>query len=248
MKIIDVPQTGKLGLTVTYPESQRPDPPPWVVPANPRTAEQLLTRSHLGHHGQCLRRAHRSAAGRLDRRRRAVPEQAHAGPERPADRPATVHQAQRRADAGGRAPGQRPRRPTRRSTRTSRRAWRSRTGGIGRDQARRARARATRSTWSAPARRRTPARAGPAASATWASCPRSPRQVRHHGDLHRQVRRARGRAIASSSRATRWRAAFRTSRKPTPRWCRRARSRNRPRHFSSCLWLLTPGPQARLNR
>ena len=48
MKIIDVPQTGKLGLTVTYPSRNGLIRRSWVVPANPRTAEQLLTRSYLG--------------------------------------------------------------------------------------------------------------------------------------------------------------------------------------------------------
>jgi hypothetical protein len=47
MKIIDVPQTGKLGLTVTYPSRNGLIRRSWVVPANPRTAEQLLTRSRL---------------------------------------------------------------------------------------------------------------------------------------------------------------------------------------------------------
>ncbi len=47
MKIIDVPQTGKLGLTVTYPSRNGLIRRSWVVPANPRTAEQLTARSRL---------------------------------------------------------------------------------------------------------------------------------------------------------------------------------------------------------
>jgi hypothetical protein len=47
MKIIDVPQTGKLGLTVTYPSRNGLIRRSWVVPANPRTAEQLISRSRL---------------------------------------------------------------------------------------------------------------------------------------------------------------------------------------------------------
>jgi len=47
MKIIDVPQTGKLGLTVTYPSRNGLIRRSWVVPANPRSAEQLVTRSRL---------------------------------------------------------------------------------------------------------------------------------------------------------------------------------------------------------
>jgi len=47
MKIIDVPQTGKLGLTVTYPSRNGLIRRQWVVPANPRTADQLQTRSYL---------------------------------------------------------------------------------------------------------------------------------------------------------------------------------------------------------
>jgi len=47
MKIIDVPQTGKLGLTVTYPSRTGLIRRSWVVPANPRSAEQLTARSRL---------------------------------------------------------------------------------------------------------------------------------------------------------------------------------------------------------
>ena len=47
MKIIDVPQTGKLGLTVTYPSRTGLIRRSWVVPANPQTADQLLVRSRL---------------------------------------------------------------------------------------------------------------------------------------------------------------------------------------------------------
>ena len=48
MKIIDVPQTGKLGLTVTFPSRNGLIRRQWVVPANPQTADQLLVRSRLG--------------------------------------------------------------------------------------------------------------------------------------------------------------------------------------------------------
>jgi len=47
MKIIDVPQTGKLGLTVTYPSRNGLIRRSWVVPANPQTADQLVVRSRL---------------------------------------------------------------------------------------------------------------------------------------------------------------------------------------------------------
>ena len=47
MKIIDVPQTGKLGLTVTYPSRNGLIRRSWVVPANPRTADQLIARGRL---------------------------------------------------------------------------------------------------------------------------------------------------------------------------------------------------------
>ena len=47
MKIIDVPQTRKLGLTVTYPSRNGLIRRSWVVPANPRTADQLTARSRL---------------------------------------------------------------------------------------------------------------------------------------------------------------------------------------------------------
>jgi len=52
MKIIDVPQTGKLGLTVTYPSRNGLIRRSWVVPANPRSAEQLVTRSRLSNAAQ----------------------------------------------------------------------------------------------------------------------------------------------------------------------------------------------------
>ncbi len=47
MKIIDVPQTGKLGLTVTYPSRTGLIRRSWVVPANPQTAEQIAQRGYL---------------------------------------------------------------------------------------------------------------------------------------------------------------------------------------------------------
>ena len=47
MKIIDVPQTGKLGLTVTYPSRNGLIRRAWVVPANPQTGSQLAVRSRL---------------------------------------------------------------------------------------------------------------------------------------------------------------------------------------------------------
>ena len=47
MKIIDVPQTRKLGLTVTYPSRNGLIRRSWVVPANPRTADQRTARSRL---------------------------------------------------------------------------------------------------------------------------------------------------------------------------------------------------------
>jgi hypothetical protein len=47
MKIIDVPQTGKLGLTVTYPSRNGLIRRSWVTPANPKTGDQLIVRSRL---------------------------------------------------------------------------------------------------------------------------------------------------------------------------------------------------------
>ncbi len=47
MKIIDVPQTGKLGLTVTYPSRNGLIRRSWVVPANPQTGSQLIVRYRL---------------------------------------------------------------------------------------------------------------------------------------------------------------------------------------------------------
>lgn len=47
MKIIDVPQTGKLGLTVTYPSRTGLIRRSWVVPANPQSPDQLVVRSRL---------------------------------------------------------------------------------------------------------------------------------------------------------------------------------------------------------
>ena len=52
MKIIDVPQTGKLGLTVTYPSRNGLIRRAWVVPANPQTADQLVVRSRLASQAQ----------------------------------------------------------------------------------------------------------------------------------------------------------------------------------------------------
>ena len=47
MKIIDVPQTGKLGLTVTYPSRSGLIRRSWVVPTNPQTSSQIVQRSNL---------------------------------------------------------------------------------------------------------------------------------------------------------------------------------------------------------
>ena len=47
MKIIDVPQTGKLGLTVSYPSRNGLIRRQWVVPANPQTGDQLVVRGNL---------------------------------------------------------------------------------------------------------------------------------------------------------------------------------------------------------
>jgi hypothetical protein len=47
MKIIDVPQTGKLGLTVSCPSRYGLIRRSWVVPANPQSADQLLVRNRL---------------------------------------------------------------------------------------------------------------------------------------------------------------------------------------------------------
>ena len=47
MKIIDVPQTGKCGLTVTFPSRNGLIRRAWVVPSNPQTAEQLVVRGRL---------------------------------------------------------------------------------------------------------------------------------------------------------------------------------------------------------
>src|SRR5262249_36648448 len=47
MKIIDVPQTGKLGLTVSYKGRNGLIRRTRVVPANPRTPDQTLIRSNL---------------------------------------------------------------------------------------------------------------------------------------------------------------------------------------------------------
>ncbi len=47
MKIIDVPQSGKCGLTVTYPSRNGLIRRAWVVPANPQTGDQLLVRNRL---------------------------------------------------------------------------------------------------------------------------------------------------------------------------------------------------------
>ena len=45
MKILDVPQTGKLGLTVTFPSRNGLVRRSLVTPANPRTASQLAVRA-----------------------------------------------------------------------------------------------------------------------------------------------------------------------------------------------------------
>ena len=47
MKIIDVPQTGKCGLTVTFPSRNGLIRRAWVVPSNPQSAEQLVVRGRL---------------------------------------------------------------------------------------------------------------------------------------------------------------------------------------------------------
>jgi hypothetical protein len=47
MKIIDVPQTGKLGLTVTFPSRYGLIRRTRVVPANPNTAAQLVVRGNF---------------------------------------------------------------------------------------------------------------------------------------------------------------------------------------------------------
>ncbi len=47
MKIVDVPQTGKLGLTVTYPGRNGLIRRTKVTPANPKTAAQMSIRSNL---------------------------------------------------------------------------------------------------------------------------------------------------------------------------------------------------------
>ncbi len=46
-KVIKEPTTGKLGLTVYYPGRTGLIQRAWVVPANPKTGDQLLVRSHL---------------------------------------------------------------------------------------------------------------------------------------------------------------------------------------------------------
>ena len=45
MKIIDVPQSGKCGLTVAYEGRNGLIRRAWVIPANPRTAAQLNIRT-----------------------------------------------------------------------------------------------------------------------------------------------------------------------------------------------------------
>jgi hypothetical protein len=47
MKLIDVPQSGKCGLTVTYPSRSGLVRRAWVVPSNPQTASQLEVRNTL---------------------------------------------------------------------------------------------------------------------------------------------------------------------------------------------------------
>ena len=47
MKILDIPQVGKLGMTVTWPGRYGLIRRQWVVPSNPRTVAQLNVRSIL---------------------------------------------------------------------------------------------------------------------------------------------------------------------------------------------------------
>ena len=47
MKIIDVPQSGKCGLTVTFPSRNGLVRRAWVVPANPQSIAQLAVRARL---------------------------------------------------------------------------------------------------------------------------------------------------------------------------------------------------------
>lgn len=47
MKIIDVPSSGKCGLTVTFPSRNGLIRRAWVVPANPQTVDQLSVRGRL---------------------------------------------------------------------------------------------------------------------------------------------------------------------------------------------------------
>src|SRR5512135_2972581 len=47
MKIIDVPQSGRLGLQVAYPGRWGQIRRQWVVPANPNTLNQQLVRANL---------------------------------------------------------------------------------------------------------------------------------------------------------------------------------------------------------
>jgi hypothetical protein len=46
-KVVKEPTTGKLGLTVFYPGRNGLIQRAWVAPANPKTGDQLLVRSHL---------------------------------------------------------------------------------------------------------------------------------------------------------------------------------------------------------
>ena len=48
MKVLDVPQVGKLGLTVTWPGRNGLIRRTYVIPSNPQTLEQLQVRSNLG--------------------------------------------------------------------------------------------------------------------------------------------------------------------------------------------------------
>ena len=55
MKIVDVPQTGKLGLTVTYPGRNGLIRRTKVTPANPRTSAQTAVRSDLASQASAYR-------------------------------------------------------------------------------------------------------------------------------------------------------------------------------------------------
>ncbi len=55
MKIIDVPQSGKCGLTVTFPSRYGLTRRAWVVPANPRTADQQKVRGSMAMTAEAFR-------------------------------------------------------------------------------------------------------------------------------------------------------------------------------------------------